>query len=51
MSLEKKKNLGIKRETTDRILKEMVETPEKINSSPETQIMILCQKSWFSGDI
>lgn len=36
---QKKKNLGIKRETADRILKEMVQAAETINLSPETQFM------------
>ena len=38
MAPEKKKNLGIKRETADRILKEMVESARKINSSPKTEL-------------
>jgi len=44
MNPQKKKNLKIKRETADRILREMVKTAGKINSSPKTQFMYFVSK-------
>ena len=44
MNPQKKKNLRIKRETADRILKKMVQTAEEINSAPETQFMYFVSK-------
>ncbi|MFI5304436.1 MAG: nucleotidyltransferase domain-containing protein [Nitrospiria bacterium] len=44
MTPRKKKNLRIKRETADRILKELVEAAGKINSSPKTQFMYFVSK-------
>ena len=35
MTPQKKKNLGIKRETAERILKEIVQRAEATNTSPE----------------
>ena len=49
MSPQKKKNLGIKRETAERILKEVVQRAKKINSSPESQFMYFVSKVLVFG--
>jgi hypothetical protein len=44
MNPQKRKNLGIKRETAKRILKEIVQRAEKINASPDTKFMYFVSK-------
>ena len=49
MTPKRKKNLRIKRETAERILKEIVQRAEAINASPESQYMYYVSKILIFG--